>query len=162
MLKRTVVVAVVAFAAAAAVHAAGQNDAGCGLGSLVFKNNSPAEQILAATTNGISGNQTFGITTGTLGCSSGGIIKAEKEREVFIAVNFRNLSKELAAGQGEYATSFAGLLGCKKEAVPTFLSFTKLNYELIIPTAQATPVEVLKNVETQIAADPILSQACTL
>ncbi|MFX4543447.1 DUF3015 family protein, partial [Acinetobacter baumannii] len=82
-------------------HAAGHLDAGCGLGRLRFKEDKPVHQILAATTNGTFGNQTFGITPGTLGCTSGGLIKASKERQVFTAANFRALEKELAAGKGQ-------------------------------------------------------------
>ena len=40
--------------------------AGCGLGSMAFGDQPGGIQILAATTNGILGNQTFGITFGTL------------------------------------------------------------------------------------------------
>src|SRR5688572_24022634 len=40
--------------------------AGCGLGYVLFghNDNTPIMQVLAATTNGTSGNQTFGMTTG--------------------------------------------------------------------------------------------------
>ena len=40
--------------------------AGCGLGSVIIKEAGFA-QVVAATTNGIYANQTFGITTGSLG-----------------------------------------------------------------------------------------------
>ncbi len=42
--------------------------AGCGLGSMAFGNQKGAIQILAATTNGLFGTQTFGITSGTSNC----------------------------------------------------------------------------------------------
>ena len=43
---------------------------GCGLGSMIIKNqNSTMLQAIAATTNGTSGNQTFGITSGTSNCN---------------------------------------------------------------------------------------------
>ncbi|MGZ7153809.1 DUF3015 family protein, partial [Streptococcus pyogenes] len=46
--------------------------AGCGLGSTyVFPDaNQWWQHVLAATTNGTSGNQTFGMTSGTLGCEA--------------------------------------------------------------------------------------------
>ena len=159
---RRLVLAATAVLLAGAVYAGNQNDAGCGVGSLIFKENQPAQQILAATTNGTFGNQTFGITTGTLGCSSGGVMKAEKQRDVYVAVNYRNLSRDLSAGTGEYATSFAKLLGCTKESVPSFLTFAKEKYTILIPSEQTTSDEFLKNVETQIAKDPVLSKGCTL
>src|ERR1035437_393678 len=98
-MKRTLWV-LVAVAGLAAAASAGQNDAGCGLGAQLFKENRPVDQVLAATTNGSFGTQTFGITTGTLGCTSGGLLKSSKEREVFTATNFRALEQELAAGSG--------------------------------------------------------------
>ena len=45
--------------------AAGYGAAGCGLGSMVFGSKPGAEQVVAATTNGTFGSQTFGITFGT-------------------------------------------------------------------------------------------------
>jgi len=127
---------------------------------MIFKDNTPAQQILAATTNGISGNQTFGITTGTLGCSKGGLLKASKEREVYIAANFRSLSQELAQGQGEYATTLASVMGCRKDAVPSFLNYAKANYGSIFATPQTTATDVLQSLQSGIAKDPVLSQAC--
>jgi len=41
--------------------------AGCGLGSMLIQSNGK-EQIFVATTNGSSGSQTFGITSGTSNC----------------------------------------------------------------------------------------------
>ena len=48
---------------AAGSSAMAQNNVGCGWGSAVFNGQrGVAPQVLAATTNGTSGNQTFGIT----------------------------------------------------------------------------------------------------
>lgn len=159
MLNRKLLLAVAAVALAGAAHAGGQNDAGCGLGSMLFKEDKPVHQIVAATTNGSFGNQTFGITTGTLGCSSGGLIKAGKEREVFVATNLRSLERELAAGKGQYASSLAALSGCSA-APEKFLSFSKANYEKIFTGADASAKTVLENLDRAMASDKALSQAC--
>lgn len=157
MMKRALFVAV--FAGLASAAAAAQNDSGCGLGSMLFKENKPAHQIVAATTNGLFGNQTFGITTGTLGCTSGGLIKASREREVFVSTNFRALQRELAAGQGEYASSLAALSGCQADS---FGSFAKARYEKLVPSASTTPNELILNIDREIAADPAMAKACVL
>jgi hypothetical protein len=133
------------------------NDAGCGLGAQLFKDNRPVDQILAATTNGTSGNQTFGITTGTLGCSSGGMLKASAEREVFTATNFRVLEQEMAAGSGQYEASLAALSGCKAEP---FSAFAKARYEKLLPSDKTTPSELLKNIDKEITSDPAMAKAC--
>ena len=140
-------------------YAASSNDAGCGLGAQIFKDNEPVHQILASTTNGTVCSQTFGITTGTLGCSSGGLIKASKEREVFTATNLRALERELAAGQGQYLSSLAALSGCKAEP---FSAFAKARYEKLLPSATTSSNELLSNLDKEIAADPSMAKSCVL
>jgi hypothetical protein len=159
MMKRTLWLAVAVVGLASAAHAGSQNDAGCGLGAQLFKENRPVDQILGATTNGTSGNQTFAITTGTLGCSSGGLIKSSKEREVFTASNFRALEQELAAGKGENAASLAALSGCSAGA---FESFAKARYEKLFPSEKTTASEFLIHLDKEISADPAMAKACVL
>jgi len=159
MMKKTLWVVVAVAGLASLAQAGGHLDAGCGLGSLLFTEDKPVHQILAATTNGTFGNQTFGITTGTLGCSSGGLIKASKEREVFTATNYRALERELAAGKGQYVSSLAALSGCKTEE---FTSFAKARYEKLIPSEKTSPAELLSNLDKEIAADSAMSKACVL
>jgi hypothetical protein len=156
MMKKTLM-SLVAVAALSAFAHASQNDAGCGLGAQLFKENRPVDQILAATTNGCSGTQTFGITTGTLGCSSGGLIKSSAEREVFTATNLRALEKELAAGQGQYSASLAALSGCKSAE---FSAFAKAHYEKIVTSEKTGAIELLSNIDREIAADPAMVKAC--
>ncbi|MGB0911911.1 MAG: DUF3015 family protein, partial [Nitrospirales bacterium] len=82
------------------------NGPGCGLGHLAWEGNantnSIAVQVLMATTNGTFYSQTFGISSGTSGCSNDGTIAMEEKVNVFAAVNFENLSQEMAQGQGEH------------------------------------------------------------
>src|SRR4051812_447043 len=80
---------------------------GCGLGYLLFSNkdNSKATQVIGATTNG-TGVQTFGITSGTSGCTEDGAVKLAKETEVFAEANLPELRRETAAGSGSYVTAF--------------------------------------------------------
>jgi hypothetical protein len=156
-MKRTLFVLAAVTLLTAAAQAASQNDSGCGLGAQLFKENRPVDQILASTTNECTGTQTFGITTGTLGCSSGGLIKASKEREVFTATNFRALEQELASGSGQYETSLAALTGCKTDA---FSAFAKARYEKLLPSEKTSPMELLNNLDKEISSDPAMAKAC--
>jgi hypothetical protein len=146
---------------ASVVHAQGYNMAGCGLGSMAFKDNSMGSQILAATTNGIFGNQTFGITSGTSNCVSGGVVKAQREQAAFAEVNFQDLKRNMASGGGEFLTSFATLLGCEDAAKPVLAQMTQAKYEAILPSDKTTPVELVVGVKTQIKADTRLAGACS-
>lgn len=134
--------------------------AGCGLGSMVFKENN-GTQILAATTNGIFANQTFGITSGTSNCASGGIIKAQREQAAFAEVNFQDLKRNMATGGGEFLTSFATLLGCEDAAKPALAKMTQAKYETILPTEKTSPMQMLSGVKAQIQADTTLANSCS-
>lgn len=81
--------------------------AGCGLGNMMFGGKD--SQVLASTTNGTSGNQTFGISSGTSNCvDSSGTAKLES----FIEGNRVALETEAARGQGEALESLAQILSC--------------------------------------------------
>lgn len=136
--------------------------AGCGLGSLLFgHDNSKLMQILAATTNGTFGSQTFGITSGTSNCVEGGVVKAEREQAAFAEVNFQDLKRNMASGGGEYLASFSTLLGCEDTAKPTFYKMTQEKYETILPSASTTPMGMLTSVKQQIKATPALANSCS-
>jgi hypothetical protein len=87
--------------------------AGCGLGSIVIGPKPGFMQVFAATTNGSSGSQVFGITTGTSNCKDGpGGEASAQERKVFVEMNYAQLSKEASQGDGEMLEAFADILGC--------------------------------------------------
>jgi hypothetical protein len=120
---------------------------GCGLGYVLFGNsdNTQVMQILAATTNGTSGNQTFGITSGTSGCTQDGAVKFVKEAEVYAEINLKNIQQEMAAGGGEYLSGLASLLGVQEANRPEFFQMVKDNYSLLFPAADTTSVQMLDN-----------------
>ncbi|MBI3297715.1 MAG: DUF3015 family protein [Elusimicrobia bacterium] len=155
----TLIVAGLMAAAAAGVRAANYNDAGCGLGSMLFRENGKGQQILAGTTNGI-GSQTSAISSQSSDCRERGVVRRSKEAEVFVAVNYRSLTRELAAGRGEYAEALADVLGCRGASVPAFLDAAKARYDSLLPGGRATPGSLLRAVEAEVLSDPAV--ACTL
>jgi hypothetical protein len=159
MTKKTWLATAGALLIATVAMAGSQNDAGCGLGSILLKEDEPAQQILAATTNGTSGNQTFGITTGTLGCKHS-LIKTSKAQENFVAANFKDLNRQIAAGNGEYVSSLSGLLGCAKP--DQFAKFAQSKYEVLFPTKDTTPEGMLNTLKAEITKDPTLATSCSL
>jgi hypothetical protein len=136
--------------------------AGCGLGAIIFgTDNGTGKQILAATTNGSFGTQTFGITSGTSNCTSGGIIKAEREQAAFAEVNFQDIKANMAAGGGEFLSSFATLLGCEDSSKVTLAKMSQDKFEVIVPSAATTPIQMLTTIKQQIKASPTLATHCT-
>ena len=135
--------------------------AGCGLGALVFTNeNDQVSQVLAATTNGTFGSQTFGITSGTSECTQDGRMRSGRETEAFVEVNFESLAQEMAKGQGEHLTAFAQLLGCSEGSVHQFGHLAQRNYGQIFTRAGMTPLELIDAVKQNIAGDEVLYRTC--
>ncbi len=133
--------------------------AGCGLGTYVFENDNSKMQILAATTNGTFGSQTFGITTGTSNCTTGGTALDDKEQQLFVEANQKQLARDMAQGSGEYVTALGSLMGCSD--TNQFASFAQKNYETIFPNSQTTGLQVLQAVKAEGAKDASLAAACT-
>jgi hypothetical protein len=146
----------------ATASAQGYGLAGCGLGSVIFGNDSAMiKQILAATTNGVFGNQTFGITSGTMNCTMGGMVKLDREQEAFVEVNFRDLKRDMAAGGGEFLNSFATLLGCEEGARPALARMTQQSYATLVPSADTTPMQLLGALKASVKATPALATSCS-
>ena len=127
MVKKVLLLSVsVFFGLQAGLAMAGNPDTGpgCGLGKLAWNDykgqKEIAPQVLMATTNGTFGSQTFGISTGTSGCTNDGKIMAEQKTTVFASLNFEALSAEMAQGQGEHLASLASLMGVPAENQPAF------------------------------------------
>lgn len=134
------------------------NGPGCGLGAMIFQGNKKiVHQVLAATTNGSFGNQTFGITSGTLGCTNDGIVKNEEKVNVFASVNFDSLSQEMAQGKGEHLASLASLMGVPADHRAAFFSLTQEKYTSIFKTEQTTSTEMLGSLASEMSAHPDLS-----
>src|SRR5688572_26598222 len=89
---------------------AGYGSAGCGLGSLLFDPSNGFTQVFAATTNGTSGTQTFGITSGTSNCDGSGYQAGSTA--AFIQTNRAALAKDVARGKGATVAGLSDLAGC--------------------------------------------------
>lgn len=105
-----------AFAAALTLIAgsasAAHGPAGCGLGSMLFEGKSGLVfNVLAATFNGSTGNQTFGMSTGTLGCEDAQSAKVSVVS--FVEGNKVALSNDISRGQGETLEAYLELIGQK-------------------------------------------------
>src|SRR5918996_2968025 len=117
---------------------------GCGLGKLAWadykhqKNIGP--QVMMATTNGTFGSQTFGISSGTSGCTNDGHIMAEHKATIFASINFEDLSQDMARGQGEHLASLATLMGVPAEYHEEFFAMTQAKYTSLIKSGETSPV----------------------
>jgi hypothetical protein len=133
--------------------AAKYGSAGCGLGSLIFSPGTGFTQIFAATTNGSSANQTFGITSGTSNCDTGPTNTASAK--VFVVANRGALAKDIARGKGTTLAGLSEAAGCADaKAVGAKL---RKNFKRIFPNAQVADAAVSDSVVEVLKSDATLS-----
>lgn len=137
--------------------------AGCGLGSIAFGDKPGFIQVLAATTNGLTGSQTSGISTGTSNCKydASAVAFKQHQQEIFVHANFDSLEHEMAIGKGEKLAAFATLLGCPASHVDAFGSLVRKEHSRLMGKGE-DPSALLKGVRASIATDADLSRACKI
>jgi hypothetical protein len=139
------------------------DDIGCGWGTLAWQGKSGlAAKVLGATTNSTLGNQTFGITSGTAGCSSEGVIKADARLTMYAGANIDRLARDMAAGEGEALDTFALLLGVTDADRIAFSAFTKAHFAELFPHHRVTAGEMLTALNQLLASDAHLAKYATL
>ncbi len=135
----------------ALASAGGYGTAGCGLGSLVFKDQPGAVQILAATTNGTFGTQTFGITSGTSNCGTGLLKSQNGKAAEFAAANMDNLARDIAQGKGESLAAFAELMNVPAPQQAAFNLKLQQNFDKIFTSDKVVAAQVV-DVVSQLTA----------
>ena len=131
---------------------------GCGVGSKLFAGEGGiAPQVLAVTTNGSTGSQTFGISTGTSGCSQDGVVQTNWRTAMFIDANGTKLAENIAAGQGESLESLMALLGVKNEHRSEFVTVSRRNFAVIYPSETASTAEVLEGLKASLNSSATLA-----
>jgi hypothetical protein len=140
----------------ASTLALADSDTGCGVGSMIFKGQSGiAPHVLAATTNGSFGNQTFGMTFGTLGCNANAPITS---MAMYMNNNMDNIAKDMSRGQGENITTLAILLKVKKADQPEFNALMKKNFSKIFPSDKTTSDQAVKAIIATMKSDTKLAK----
>lgn len=157
-MKRTLAMAVAGVMMSGGIALAGDPNVGCGWGTLAFKGQTGvAAQVLAATTNGSFSNQTFGISSGTIGCKRGGTVTSEARLNMYAAANIDQLASDMASGQGESLETLAQLIGVGDADRPAFFALTKTHFGTLFPGDQVTAGEMLTALKGLMANDAQLS-----
>lgn len=142
------------------LQAFADNSAGCGLGSLIWKDNSIISGLFRMTTNHSFSSQLFGITTGTSGCSQHSIVMREKAPVYYAEANLEELKIDMAKGEGEYVSIFSDALGCPEGLKGDFAKLSQEKYDSIFTKSEVTAEEMLNNVKRMLKEAPALSGRC--
>ena len=142
-MKKTLIAAAMLGASTSAMAVA-PGGPGCGWGNMLFEGQSgTAAHVLAITTNGTSGNNTFGVTFGTNGCSSSGTITYGGKEMIDVSAVMDELSEDVARGEGEVMNAMAVSLGIQTQDRAAFNSAMHENFNVIFPSQDVTTDEVL-------------------
>ncbi|MEN8132175.1 MAG: DUF3015 family protein [Pseudomonadota bacterium] len=157
-MKKVVIPAALAILGMAGYAQAG-NGPGCGWGATVWKGQSGFfAHTSAATTNGTTYNQLFGLTSGTAGCDPQSVVSNEFQREIFVSSNMDNLSREMARGGGDHLDVLASLMQIQEQDKAKFYSLTQAELPRLMNAADKGTSNVLAALDDVMLTDPILAK----
>lgn len=143
--------------ASSSAFAVAPGGGGCGWGNALFEGQAgAAPHILAVTTNGTSGNNTFGMTTGTNGCDVNG--KIGYSGKSMLASLMDEFSEDVAKGQGEALTAVSVVMGVAPEDRARFAQVTHDNFTTIFPNQDVTTDQVYDSLQQVMKSDTQLSK----
>jgi len=162
-MKNKLIIGVLLVLSPIGVAMADSNNVGCGVGTIIFNGQTGvAPQVLAATTNSTLGNQTFGISSGTLGCADDGVVSNPVKVSMFLDNNLDKLAHDMAVGKGETLESLASLIGVDSAHKSAFFAVTKAHFAEIIPSEKVSTQDVIAALNRVLAEDSALAQYARL
>lgn len=140
---------------ASAVAAGGAG--GCGWGNALFNGSTGTpSHVVAATTNQFVGNDTFGMTSGTNGCSTKG--KLGYGGESMVSSIMDEFSEDVARGEGDAMDTVAVIYGVEKQDRATFAKVMHENFAILFPNEEVTAGKMMVSIEEVMKADATLNK----
>ena len=131
----------------------------CGWGNMLWKGESGLPMhILASWTNGTTGNATFGMTSGTNGCSSSGTLTYGGNALIDLSSLMDEFSEDVARGDGEVLSAFVVSAGVEAQDRAAFKQALHSNFDEIFTSANVTTEEVLENIAAVIGQNEDLAK----
>lgn len=124
-----------------------REDCGCGLGAvLIGEKQGLGWNLLGTCLNGTSGNQTFGMTSGTLECGQESAVVNLSKLDKYVSENMDSLAIDIAQGQGESLDALAELANISSDKKDSFCLALQENFQTIYPDANADHSSVVKRI----------------
>ncbi len=132
---------------------------GCGWGNMVFEGKSGLPvHLLATIVNGTSGNATFGMTSGTNGCSTDGALTYNGSSLLSMNGVLEEVAHDVAMGEGEALTALSVSMGVEAQDREHFNAVLHNNFDSIFTSEDVTAAEVQANINAVLKADEALSK----
>ncbi len=148
-LKKSILVLAINFLEASVASAKTvREDAGCGLGGVAIgEKEGLSWDLLGTFLNSLSGNQTFGMSSGTLDCDpSAKKIAKNDQLKIYVADNIDGLAVDIAAGQGETLEALAEIANIPAEKQDRFFAHLQDNFDYIYPSAQVSHDTIVERI----------------
>lgn len=124
-----------------------RQDCGCGLGGMAIGDKQGIVWKLVGTfLNGICGNQTFAMSSGTLDCGKDPLTAKNDKMNVFVADNMDVLAIDIAQGRGESLDALAEIAQVPASERPSLFAALQSNFDSIYPTAEVTSTDVVDGI----------------
>jgi outer membrane murein-binding lipoprotein Lpp len=100
--------------------------------------------------------QTFTNTTQSSSEVSSNVSKSApgtaqlKQAVEFAAINWMQLSANMANGEGEHLSAMADLLGVSSTQKPAFFSMTKTKFSQLLPSTETTPAQLVDSLKVEL------------
>ena len=154
-MKKIIAGLVLISASSVANAGAAGGDGGCGWGNALFKGQSgTASHVLAGITNVTTGNNTFGMTTGTNGCATTGTLSYGGQSVVSSIMD--EFSEDVARGEGEALDTVAVVYGVDAQDRDTFAKVMHENFTTLFPSEDVTAEEMMASIEAVMKSDATL------
>ncbi len=154
---KKVITGLVLLSASSVASADAPGGANCGWGNMLFEGQSGlGAHIIASITNGTSGNNTFGMTFGTNGCSTSGTLTYGGKSMVSSIMG--EFSEDVAAGEGDAMDTVAVIYGVEKQDRATFAKVMHENFATIFPSEDVTADQMMASIEEVMKADSTLAK----
>ncbi len=149
----------VLLACSSATYADAPGGPNCGWGNMLLEGKTGLlNHMFALTTNGTSGNATFGMTLGTNGCSVEGPLTYGGDSMVWFNGVLDEYSTDVALGHGEALNAVAVMLGVEPADRAHFSQIMHANFDALFPTTETTGQEVLNSMVVVMAEDAKLKK----
>lgn len=155
MKKMLIVTALLGVSASALAEAPGGPN--CGWGNMLMEgNNGLGSHLVASLTNGSTGNNTFGMTSGTNGCSTNGTLTYSGTSLVSAVMD--EFGEDVARGDGEALTAVAVALGIAEQDRPQFKALMHENFSTLFPSQDVTAEQVTNSIVALMRTDAQLAR----
>lgn len=134
---KKLIAAVVLAGASTTALAEAPGGPGCGWGNMLLEGQSGLPvHLLATIINGTSGNATFGMTTGTNGCSTAAKLSYNGKSLLGMTPGMMDeIAADAAVGDGDALTALAVVLGIQPEDRAAFKALTREHFTALFPSA---------------------------